>query len=165
MRNEYSTLDIVKALGIPRERLRSWMNEGFIKPSKPAEGKGTKAIFTRADVYSVELFSNLLPLGFKREVAASLIDFYKTAIHEGTITYIMFRSYYSSSGKVWEPIPLIPSDSKVLFLKTATFKGQDPHQVRRINPHWGKLEDWNDLYIRHLGSLRKSVDDKLSALE
>jgi len=72
MRNEYSTLDIVKALDIPRERLRDWMNKGFVKPTKPAEGQGTKAIFTRYDVYNVELFRKLIAFGLNRKDAAAL---------------------------------------------------------------------------------------------
>jgi len=70
MRDEFSTLDIVKALDIPRERLRDWMNKGFVKPTTPAEGQGTKAIFTRGDVYCVALFQRLLEVGFKREDAS-----------------------------------------------------------------------------------------------
>jgi hypothetical protein len=42
MRDGFSTLDIVKTLEIPRERLRSWMKEGFILPTAPAKGQGTK---------------------------------------------------------------------------------------------------------------------------
>lgn len=73
MRNEYSTLDIVKALEIPRERLRDWMNKGFIKPTIPAEGQGTRAVFTRSDVYAVALFQNLIEVGFKRSQASDFI--------------------------------------------------------------------------------------------
>ena len=43
----YSTIDISKALNIPRERLRDWMVRGFIKPSLPSTSKGTIAIFIR----------------------------------------------------------------------------------------------------------------------
>jgi len=73
MRNEFSTFDIVKALGIPRERLKDWMNNGFVKPTIPAEGQGTKAIFTRVDLYLTELFRDLLNKGFKRGIAADFI--------------------------------------------------------------------------------------------
>ena len=57
-RDDFSTLDIVKARNIPRERLREWMTRGFIQPSQPAAGPGTRASFTRKDVYAVEFFRN-----------------------------------------------------------------------------------------------------------
>ena len=59
MRDKFSTLDIVKALSIPRERLRDWMNNGFVVPTTRSEGQGTKAIFTRDDIYLVALFVDL----------------------------------------------------------------------------------------------------------
>ena len=74
MRDAFSTLDIVKAFGIPRERLRKWMEMGFVGPTEPAKGRGTKAVFTRVDVYCVELFRHLLDCGFNREVAAEHIS-------------------------------------------------------------------------------------------
>ena len=74
LRDEFTTFDIIKALGIPRERLQDWINRGFVKPSVPAEGKGTKAIFTRGDVYAVALFKSLLKIGFKRDEASKFIN-------------------------------------------------------------------------------------------
>ncbi len=73
MRDKFSTLDIVKALSIPRERLRDWMNNGFVVPTTKSEGQGTKAIFTRDDIYLVALFVDLLKKGFKRDRASDLI--------------------------------------------------------------------------------------------
>jgi hypothetical protein len=73
MRNRFSTLDIVKALSIHRERLRDWMNNGFVVPTTRSEGQGTKAIFTRDDMYMVALFVDLLNKGFKRDKASDLI--------------------------------------------------------------------------------------------
>ena len=50
------------------------MTRGFIKPSLPSTGKGTIAIFTKADVFGVALFGKLLEKGFKREMAAEYIE-------------------------------------------------------------------------------------------
>jgi hypothetical protein len=69
MRDEFTTFDIVKALDIPRERLQDWINREFIKPSIPAMGQGTKAIFTRDDVYSVALFKSFIEQGYNRLMA------------------------------------------------------------------------------------------------
>jgi hypothetical protein len=73
MRNEFSTLDIVAAIGIPRERLRDWMNRGFVVPSISAKGQGTKAVFTRNDIYYLAVFDKLLQYGLKRKTASSLV--------------------------------------------------------------------------------------------
>jgi DNA-binding transcriptional MerR regulator len=70
---EFSTFDIMKILSIPRERLRDWMNRGFIVPTKKAQGYGTKAVFSQEDVYKVGLFKKLLEMGFKRKKAAVII--------------------------------------------------------------------------------------------
>ena len=59
MKDNYTTFDIVAARNIPRERLKDWMSNGFISVSIPAQGKGTKALFTRLDVYALELFRHL----------------------------------------------------------------------------------------------------------
>lgn len=93
MRDEFSTLDIVKALGIPRERLREWMTRSFIKPTISAQGQGTKASFSRLDVYCVELFRQLVEEGFDRDKSRMFVDFYKTRMKsdEGRLNYLIIR--------------------------------------------------------------------------
>lgn len=71
---DFTTFDIIKLLDIPRERLQDWMNRGFIKPSiQTAQGKGTKNIFSRYNVYGIELFKRLLDFGVNREVASKFV--------------------------------------------------------------------------------------------
>ena len=78
MKEEFSTFDIIKSLEIPRERLKDWMNKGFIRPSVPAKGQGTKAVFTLLDVYSVALFVQLITLfGLHRKSAAEFVERFK----------------------------------------------------------------------------------------
>ncbi len=71
---DYSTLDIQKALKIPRERFRSWEKEGFVTPTTPADGQGTRASYTLDKVYCIALFQSLLNRGFARKVAARLVN-------------------------------------------------------------------------------------------
>lgn len=57
----YTTFKISRALTIPRERLKDWMEKGFIRPSlQQARGKGTKALFSLLDVYALALFKHLI---------------------------------------------------------------------------------------------------------
>lgn len=73
---KYRTLGICKALGIERERFRDWVKTkpGFIKPTLPAMGQGTKAGFTLGDVYAIALFKKMTETGFKRELAADIVS-------------------------------------------------------------------------------------------
>ncbi len=75
MEKQYSTLDIVRILDIPRERLREWLNRGFIRPSiQEAKGPGTKALFSHEDLHRILLFKQLLENGLSRELASSAVD-------------------------------------------------------------------------------------------
>ena len=71
--SKFTTFDIIKTINIPRERLQDWINREFIKPTTPAKGQGTKALFTINDVYQIELFRQLIEFGFKREFANKYI--------------------------------------------------------------------------------------------
>lgn len=70
----YSTLQIQKALNIPRERFRSWDKEGYVRPTIAAQGQGTKAIYTLDRVYCVALFQSLLNRGFSRKISSDLVE-------------------------------------------------------------------------------------------
>ena len=88
---EFSTFDIVKALEIPRERLRDWMNRGFVIPTQKAQGQGTKAIFSREDVYAVALFQNLIQRGFKRKEASNIVNEWLHFDALELFSYLVFR--------------------------------------------------------------------------
>jgi DNA-binding transcriptional MerR regulator len=90
-KDQFSTLDIVKAFKIPRERLREWVNRGFVHPTIPSKGLGTKAIFSRSDIYLIILFQRLLSLGLKRAEAAQFLHFFKDLSNVSTIEYLYFR--------------------------------------------------------------------------
>jgi hypothetical protein len=74
MKTGYSTLDIVRTLGIPRERLREWLSRGFITPGiQQASGAGTKALFGQEDLYRIMLFKQLVESGISREMASKVL--------------------------------------------------------------------------------------------
>jgi hypothetical protein len=73
-RNEFSTTEIVKALGIPQERFREWLVRGYVKPSiREPKGPAQPAIWSHWDVYGVALFKKLLEGGISRENAAKIL--------------------------------------------------------------------------------------------
>lgn len=66
---EYTTSDLAK-LGIKRERLKEWMTRGYVEPSiQKGEGTGHWHLFSRIDLYLLELFKYLLQRGFSRKEA------------------------------------------------------------------------------------------------
>jgi DNA-binding transcriptional MerR regulator len=72
MKDYFSTFDLMKVFKISRPRLREWMIRGFIKPTFPSNGQGTRALFTKKDIYKVALFMRLIEVGFRRKQAAEL---------------------------------------------------------------------------------------------
>jgi hypothetical protein len=70
MEKEFSTFDVMKLLDIKRERLREWMNKDFIMPTIPADGVGSKAIFSILDIYKIAVFKILVDAGMNRRKAS-----------------------------------------------------------------------------------------------
>ena len=153
----YSTLDIVKALNIPRERLRDWMIRGFIKPSLPSTGKGTIAVFTKADVFGVALFGKLLEKGFKREMAAEYIEMVLSQNIYKALNFILFKSVIRDGKRVVEIEEQIGKSSlKVEIDEKGNAKViSGPFE----NPI---AEEWEDIHILNVGNLFKEVDTALS---
>jgi hypothetical protein len=155
----YSTLDIVKALNIPRERLRDWMTRGFIKPSLPSTGKGTIAIFTKADIFGVALFGKLLEKGFKREMASEYIEMVLSQNIYKALNFILFKS-------------VIRDGKRVVDIEGQVGKG--PLKVEIDKKGNAKVisgsfenpiaEEWEDILILNVGNLFQEVDAALSGI-
>ena len=72
----YTTFEVVKKMGIRQERLREWIDRGFIIPSiQKAQGRGTKNIFSRDDLYKLGLFQYLLSISLSRKRAAEIVKY------------------------------------------------------------------------------------------
>ena len=83
----FTTSDIAK-LGIKRERLKDWMERGFIVPSiQKADGQGTKNYFSIFDLYSITLFRTLLGYGFSRHSAGFRVRWFSDAIRGDEETF------------------------------------------------------------------------------
>jgi len=73
---EFSTLDVCKILNLKRERLRDWMNRGFIEPGTYLEQPKTAAdiaVFHREELFRTYLFKVLLEVGYTRKYAAESV--------------------------------------------------------------------------------------------
>ena len=167
---DYSTLEIGKALDIPRERLRDWMDRGFIKPTIAAKGQGTKAVFTKSDVYCVALFMELLESGFSREVAASWISLLDKPrkpqkADAGVVNYILFRE--GPRGSQEKPtLVTLEGIEWDLSLKTGVLGGSEKKQLINRDPffqEWAK-QGWRKIFIVNFRQIRNEVDAALARL-
>jgi hypothetical protein len=67
----FTTFDLLKILGIKRERLKHWIEEGYIKAYLQEETpNGNKSYFDIWHVYNIKLFMYLLEGGLSRQEAA-----------------------------------------------------------------------------------------------
>jgi len=154
----YSTIDISKALNMPRERMRDWMVRGFIKPSLPSTSKGTIAIFTRDDVLCVMLFLKLIDRGFKRETAAEYIDFLWNSKMIAAVKFITLKH------SVRDGNPVIDRDFYVGEEDLDFQIGSDGKiTVGPFSPT--DSDEWEGIHIINMINMAKEVDAALSKLD
>jgi hypothetical protein len=72
--DEYSLSDVSKILKIERPRLQEWLRLNFVHPSYASPVPGSKALFSVDDLYSIQLFVELLETGFNRIDAAFVVS-------------------------------------------------------------------------------------------
>jgi hypothetical protein len=153
----YSTIDISKALNMPRERLRDWMVRGFISPSLPSTSKGTIAIFTRNDVLCVALFQKLIDMGLKREVAS---DYTNQLVLSNLIGMTNFIAvvYTEKDGKAETSLQTNIGDGGLNINIDQTGKAK----LGLFDS--GLIEDWEGIHIINMLKLGKQVDAALAKI-
>jgi hypothetical protein len=168
MRDEFSTVDIVKVLEIPRERLRSWMKEGFIQPTIPARGQGTKAVFSRHDIYSISLFDNLLDAGFRRDVAASQMREFAKVFHKN-YELVLYRQVELPGGTMMHCSPIIVTSNNTFAVMSgeASFSDEvgNSHEMTEAVKSVNDISQWDTFLVVNVGKLKSRVDSLLSQLE
>jgi hypothetical protein len=120
--NWFTTFDIVKMLNIKRERLRKWIDEGFITPDKKADGVGTKALFSLDSVYKIQLFLELLWIGLTREKAKEIamgITFKNVGARHDELKYLTIKTdkmelgMYSTEVEIGKTMPQIKMENRL----------------------------------------------------
>jgi hypothetical protein len=168
VRDEFSTLDIVKTLEIPRERLRSWMKEGFVQPTIPARGQGTKAVFRRHDIYAVALFNDLLNAGFRREIAASHMQEFSKVFHKN-YERVLYRQVALPGGCMMHCSPIIVTGNNTFAIMAgeASFSGEsgDSHEKTEAMKSINDISQWETFLVVNIGKLKSRVDVLLSQLD
>jgi DNA-binding transcriptional MerR regulator len=70
---KFYAADIEKICGVKRPRLQTWMERGWIIPSKQkASGHGIKNIFSRNDLFMIKFFKVAVENGLPRKTVAEL---------------------------------------------------------------------------------------------
>ena len=70
----FTTTEVAKILGEPVRKVRDWTQRKYVVPSIPAQGRGTKALFDRQDLYQFRLLKFLLDRGLDREHGAEMVE-------------------------------------------------------------------------------------------
>jgi DNA-binding transcriptional MerR regulator len=179
MRDKFSTLDIVKALSVHRERLRDWMNNGFVVPTIRSEGQGTKAVFTREDIYLVALFVDFLKKGFKRDRASDLIRKASEILKKNgskNLAYIIIYFLNNQNNAIlaepiydpvtrWDKIDLrwagrIPSE--VIEESKENAQGLKNLLTEEAIQKLPSTQEWENIHLVNFKNLKKKVDLYLS---
>ena len=159
MKEHYSTLEIVKALGIPRERLRQWMNEGFVRPSQPSPKQGSRALFTRHDVYAIALFRDLIERGLNRKEAALYVDMWledakkRPVVGAGLYNHLIFCSV------------IVDGEKKLMFSKMSVLGMPLPDEFAALGGFIQqniKGSNWDAILVVNFTHIKKVVDSALA---
>lgn len=160
MKADFSTFDVQKALGIPRERLRQWMDEKYISPSVAARGVGTRASFELIDVYRVALLDYLISRGFKRATAAIIANSFDKNAAE--CNYILVRREFGKPPRIGIYAaynPLWQAD-----LKQGTFMPTNEGKAPELDSGTASFKPtakWSDIYIINFAAIKVAVDSGL----
>lgn len=171
LNEEFEAGDVMDLCDLSRPLLSQWIGRGYIKPSKPAKGQGTKNIFTVQDICRIEIFKRLNQTGFSRgdaggfafapsdteggkAIAETLSDIIKK--------FIDFRIKFRKAESILYA-PLRPDP--VYF---ALFMRDDCVSAYRLesgNDFEGLYNDMKGYNIFHILNLMEIVDNTLSKLE
>jgi MerR HTH family regulatory protein len=163
----YSTIEIQKALNIPRERFRSWDKEGYVRPTIAAQGQGTKAVYTLDRVYCVALFLSLLNRGFSRKVSSDLVEgFWLLSFDtrrnpvppETDVHFIVFGFYTDDEDET-------PTVHYIAFIGESTKDELKKRYLAQLNQLVDRgLSDDKQLKHIHIVNVRSIIEEVNSAL-
>lgn len=176
----YSSFEIMRALHIEKEKLRDWIERGFIRATTPSPGRGKPAAFTVKDIYGLALFMELINYGFSRERASHLADTYRYSIEvdinepddDGILEelivlddqyaadFILFHRKTDFDGNPIITARTITNDKVKISLRSGWPEYIKPEVERQT----GFAKDWDSLLIINYGKIRNRVDEALRKL-
>ena len=180
----YTTFQIIKALNIPRERLKDWMEKGFVKPSlQQARGKGTKSLFSLLDVYALALFKHLIEeCHFSRDAASNLSALWLEYIYNfpyeqgkeisnRAISDLLSNELIFISKRVPDVIKLSDEENQekkgesTVSYSPFSFHGKNEDFIKALTNHlkpFVEKNTWKDIHIVNFKRIRGKVDAALT---
>ena len=69
--HQFLRADVIRILKIKGHKFNQWLARGFIKPENPADGSGTRNVFSIEDLCRIKLFDPLAGSGgfFSKKLA------------------------------------------------------------------------------------------------
>lgn len=171
----YSSFDIMKALQIPKEKLRDWIDRGFVPTTKPSPGRGLPAVYSRTDIYGLALFMELISHGFPREKASEMVNEYRDSFDmyypgdgesgpdiwtiDKFADYIIFRRETDEAGNTNIKVMGAPNDTWHITLWSGQLVPEDSEDEFPGHPD---LKPWNSLLVINYKKIRDAVDEALA---
>ena len=137
MQNGFSSFQVCDWFEFPYEKFRQWVRHGFIHPSTPARGQGTKAAFTSDDIVCIKLFSTLVDRGFSRAKATIFAESLKDK-KMATTHYLLFC--FDDQVSDWRLFPFESDEMKLIGA-------------------WLNGLDWQTALIFNLEKIRTNVSE------
>ena len=158
MEKLYSTFETCKILGIKRVTLKSWLTDGFIKPTlKTIEGRGPgeRSLFNRNQLYLIRLFQVMTANNISRNEAKSLIQKWNDVEpdpknDENWLTIFKTSKYLGKIEKGAAPIYAHTSTNPINL--------KDFRLIFKNFPVKYEIEDFDMINVFNLKKIRKSVD-------
>ena len=141
----FSTLEVCKILMLERERLREWINKGFVRPAIYNNKKW--ASFTTHYLYLIALFKMLVEYGFNRKVAANILEEEYT---EGIEVY---------GPGIWRFFVVKKDGNK--YYTSVIDPDEDDWDPRRWDSHYGRFRTDKEYDMVLIFSLR-AIDSRMS---
>jgi hypothetical protein len=156
---------VYKMMGISKEKYRDLLDRGYIKPTRPAGGKGKPAFFSMQDACDIKLFLHLTDsLHFPRENAHWFIKIMKD--YPDNIYKIDKRKVKDedltrySAQQIWFVMKKdTPMGSCSIYLVSLDRK--ELPKIEELSELYEILilkADWDDILIVDMDKIRKFVD-------
>lgn len=171
----YSSFEIMRALHIEKEKLRDWIDRGFIKAFKPSPGRGKPAAFRVKDIYGMALFMELLSHGFSREKASHMVENYHDSydvefpgddesepdiwILDNPPDFILFRRITDDQGNHIMNAEGVEGDDSDISLRTGKFFLRQHYKPRNDLP-----SNWDSVIVINYQKIRNAVNAALAKI-
>lgn len=161
-RDRFTSFDILKVNGVTKERLRDWLDRGYVEPTTPAPGQGKPAIFTRADLYVIALFKHLTDdRKMTREEASKFSKGWRLWLEK------YFKGDYRASQIFGRELILVISEDKLGFVPFS-YLGESDKRLDRLIAEAKKTvseNHWTDIIIVNFARIREKIDNEITKLK